>query len=119
MSKKRLAVSVAFGFCAVGLFLLGAQGQSGSNGPPQFLTLPILLHVAQPGLDHGHFIFSDNAATPAALATNAGTASYVFAPSAGPGLTTGTDRDVSDGADSYEGETGATGTGISGLRSAR
>ncbi len=116
--SKRFFVAFLFGGMSLCLFLLsavtrvGAQGPSGSNGPPQFLTLPILLHVAQPGLDHGHFIFADNAATPAALATNAGTANYL-APRPGTlALTMGTDRDVSDGADSYEGETGAAGTGI-------
>jgi hypothetical protein len=111
MSKKRLFLSIAFGFCAVGLFLLGAHGQSGSNGPPQFLTRPILVHVAEAGLDHGHFVFGNDAGTPAALAPNSGTSNYLAAPSSGSNLTTGTDRDVSNGADSYEGETGAAGTG--------
>jgi hypothetical protein len=110
MYKTRLFIGITFGFCAAGLFLIGAQGQSGSNGPPQFLTRPLLLHVSEQGLNHGHFIFSDNAAVPSALAPNLGTANYL-APQPGTlALTTGTDRDVSDGADSYEGETGATGS---------
>jgi hypothetical protein len=89
-----------------------AQAPSGGdNGPPQFLTRPILLHVAEPGLEHGHFVFGGDAATPAPLAEDLGATSYL-APQFGPlALTMGTDRDVSDAADSYEGETGATGTG--------
>ena len=30
-----------------------------AQGAPQFVTRPILLHVGEVGLDHGHFIFAD------------------------------------------------------------
>ena len=114
MSKRILAAGLGgAGICLLVLASLppvGAQGQSQPSGPPQFLTLPILLHVAQPGLDHGHFVFGGEAGIPVPLAPNLGAANYL-APQFGTlALTTGTDRDVSDGADSYEGETGATGT---------
>ena len=112
MSKKRLFAGIAFGVCAVGLFLFGAQGQNGSNGPPQFLTLPILTRVAPAGLDHGHFVFGNDAAIPSALAPSPGATNYLAPSSSASTLTMGTDRDVSDGADSYEGETGATGISI-------
>jgi hypothetical protein len=119
MSKKRLVAGMSLGlFMSVGVFLLptitrvGAQGQNTFNGPPQFLTLPILTHVAQPGLDHGHFVFGGEAAIPAPLAPNLGTANYFAAQTSSPALTTGLDRDVSDSANSYEGETSAAVTGI-------
>jgi len=119
MSKKRLVAGMSFGLLmSVGVFLLpmvtrvGAQGQSASNGPPQYLTLPILVHVAPSGLDHGHFVFGGEAGIPAPLAPNLGTANYFGTQASSLALTTGTDRDVSDSADSYEGETGATGIGI-------
>lgn len=85
------------------------HSQNPDPGPPQFLTRPILLHVAEPGLDHGHFVFGGEAAMPAPLAPHLGTANYL-APGVGSlALIAGADRDVSDSADSYEGETGATG----------
>jgi hypothetical protein len=115
MSKKRLVTGMSLLFMSVGVFLLptitrvGAQGQSTSNGPPQYLTLPILMHVAQPGLDHGHFVFGGGEAIPTPLAQNLGATNYLASETSGLALATGIDRDVSDGADSYEGETGATG----------
>jgi hypothetical protein len=111
MLRRILGVGIT-----VCLFLLpiaarvGAQAPGGdSNGPPQFLTLPILLHVAEPGLDHGHFVFGGEAATPAPLAEDLGATNYLAPQFGALNLTMGTDRDVSDGADSYEGETGAAG----------
>src|SRR6266496_3443320 len=47
--------------------------------PPQFITPPILLHVGEPGLDHGHFVFGGEAAVPAPLAPPTGAASYAAA----------------------------------------
>jgi hypothetical protein len=88
------------------------HSQNPDPGPPQFLTRPILLHVAEAGLDHGHFVFGGDAAIPAPLAPNLGTADYIPSTLNSLALTTGIDRDASDAADSYEGETGATGTTI-------
>ena len=48
---------------------------------PAFLTTPILMHVAENALDHGHFVFSDRAALPASLAPNRGVAVYAAATS--------------------------------------
>ena len=42
--------------CALALacsFTLTAQQPA---GPPAFVTFPILTHVAEAGLDHGHFV---------------------------------------------------------------
>jgi hypothetical protein len=117
--SRRFLVGVLLAGTGVCLFCLpfitgvDAQGQSAFSGPPQYLTLPILTHVAQPGLDHGHFVFGGEAAIPAPLAPNLGATNYL-APqiTSALALATETDRDVSDGADSYEGETSAAGTGI-------
>jgi hypothetical protein len=86
------------------------HSQNPDPGPPQFLTRPILLHVGEQALDHGHFVFGGEAAIPEPLAPNLGTTNYL-APGVGSlALIAGTDRDVSDSSNSYEGETGAAGT---------
>jgi hypothetical protein len=121
MSKKRLVAGMSLLFMSVGVFLLptstrvAAQGQSTSNGPPQYLTLPILTHVAPAGLDHGHFVFGGEAAIPTPLAPNLGATDYLAAQTGTLALTTGTDFDVSDGADSYEGETSAAGAALTSI----
>src|SRR5438105_8901342 len=82
-----------------------------AGGPPPFLTTPILMHVAESALDHGHFVFAEGAALPAPLAPDRGAA---IASGAAPGtnlVTTGTDQNVSNTDDAYEGETGAAATG--------
>src|SRR6266851_3704531 len=77
-------------------------------GPPQFLTFPILVHLNDSALDHGHFVFGGEAAVPAPLAPNRGTAAFSAAPvSSTAAILAGVDRDVSNSPDSYEGETGA------------
>lgn len=83
-----------------------------SGGPPAFVTFPILTHVGEPGLDHGHFVFGDEAAIPAPLAPKLGATPYsqtTLSPTAA--LSAGSDRDVSQSPDSYEGETGAAANG--------
>jgi hypothetical protein len=49
-----LALTVTVGFAVV----------TSASGPPQFITFPILTHVAEAGLDHGHFVFGGEAAVP-------------------------------------------------------
>jgi hypothetical protein len=96
---------------AVGLAAIVHVSAQSVGGPPQFLTFPILLHVAENALDHGHFTFGGEAAIPLPLAPNAGAANYQ---PAAPGLNSigsMTEVDVSAAADSYEGETGAISTG--------
>jgi hypothetical protein len=90
------------------------HSQNPDPGPPQFLTRPILLHVSDRALDNGHAIFEEGpgeSAIPGPLVPNLGTAAYNPAALATLLISAGADRDVSDSADSYEGETGATGTG--------
>jgi hypothetical protein len=88
------------------------RSQNEDPGPPQFVTIPILLHVGDPGLDHGHFVFGGEAAVPAPLAKDLGATAYNPASKGGTQIVGGVNQDVSDGADSYEGETGATGSGV-------
>jgi hypothetical protein len=96
------------------IFLLSnAAGMAAeSNGPPPFVTFPILTHVGEPGLDHGHFVFGGEAAIPAPLAPKLGAAPYSPASLGTSTLSgSGSDRDVSNSPDSYEGETGAASNG--------
>jgi hypothetical protein len=86
--------------------LVTAQGPT-PPGPPAFVTFPILTHVAEPGLDHGHFVFGNEAAVPSPLAPNLGSGDYSPAVAASSAISTGTDHNVSNASDSYEGETGA------------
>jgi hypothetical protein len=77
-------------------------------GPPAFLTFPILVHVNDSALDHGHFVFGGEAAVPAPLAPDRGAAAFSAAlVSSTAAILAGADRDVSNSPDSYEGETGA------------
>ena len=89
------------------------HSQNPDPGPPQFLTRPILLHVSDRALDNGHAVFVEGpgeSAVPGPLAPNLGTASYRPASGGTLQISAGGDQDVSDASDSYEGETGATGT---------
>jgi hypothetical protein len=105
--KKALGALVAL--IAIGL-PVGAQQPPESQGPPAFLTFPILLHVNDNGLDHGHLVFGGEAAVPAPLARDPGSAQYLAADASDPltlAIAAGTDQNVSNSPDSYEGETGA------------
>ena len=66
--KRSLLVALAlFGIATL------AISQAAYSGPPQFVTFPILVHVGEVGLDHGHFVFTEGAAIPRPLAPNLGT----------------------------------------------
>jgi hypothetical protein len=81
------------------------------SGPPQFVTIPIITHVAEEGLDHGHFVFGEEAALPAPLAPDRGAATYSPAPAGAPISGISADLNTSNAANSYEGESGATSNG--------
>jgi len=104
---KKLSLSIL-----IAVFLPVVGQSQVAQGPPQFLTFPILTRVAPPGLDHGHFVFVGDEAVPAPLAPSGGATNFVGATIGTSSLTTGTDVDVSDSPDSYEGETGAAGAGV-------
>lgn len=98
------------GLLAVLALLVAARLSLGAaGGPPAFLTFPILLHVAENALDHGHFVFGNEAAIPEPLAPKGGAAQYSAASFSAPTLTTGAaNYNVSNSSGSYEGETGAS-----------
>jgi hypothetical protein len=81
------------------------------SGPPPFVTIPIITHVAEDGLDHGHFVFGEEAALPAPLVPDRGAAAYSPAPTGAPISGINADLDTSNATNSYEGETGATSNG--------
>lgn len=92
---------------------IGASASAQDQGPPAFITFPILTHVAEPGLEHGHFVFRGDMATPAPLAPKPqGVADYLPALTGTGTVTSTADSDVSGSGDSYEGETGATAHGV-------
>jgi hypothetical protein len=94
---------------------VGAQQPPIDPGPPQFVMTPILIHVAEKALDHGHFVFGEEVALPEPLMKDLGTANY--SPSETSGVSTlsiGSDIDVSNSAGSYEGETGTSSSAVSG-----
>lgn len=107
--KKIFAFSLCIALCLMSSFLLGVHGQNEDHGPPQFLTRPILVRVAEQGLDHGHFVEGHDAAVPAPLAQAPGATSYLSTSFTTSALVVGSEIDVSDGSDSYEGETSAAG----------
>jgi len=75
---------------------VGAQapGPGDSDGPPQFISFPILLHVNDRALDHGHFVFGGEAAIPAPIAPNLGRAEFRPALGGGLAFAAGGDSDV-------------------------
>lgn len=97
-------------FCFLSSFYLTAFAQDHPTGPPQFITFPILTHVAPAGLNHGHFVFTEGAAFPTPLAPDFGFADFNAALASTSALSGSGETDVSDGSDSYEGETSAAGT---------
>jgi hypothetical protein len=105
MTRTSLLASGLFMACATALTIAATP-----PGPPAFITFPILTHVAEEGLDHGHFVAGEDVGIPAPLAPDRGTAPYKPAAGGGAGVSAAGEVDVSDGAASYEGETSAAAT---------
>ena len=94
------------------LAVVSVMAWAQSEGLPQYIHRPILLHVGEEALDHGHFVFSEDAATPAAIAPNLGAANYVPSLFTSTAASAGAEGDVSNSsASEYEGETGAASNG--------
>jgi hypothetical protein len=94
------------------LAVVSVMAWAQSNELPQYIHRPILLHVGEEALDHGHFVFSEDAATPAAIAPNLGAANYVPSLFTSTAASAGAEGDVSNSsASEYEGETGAASNG--------
>lgn len=95
---------VAFGAgLAAAVVVVSAQG-----GPPPFVSFPILMHVAENGLDHGHFVAGEDVGMPAPFANRLGTATAPAATQSSILLTSSPsgEMNVSNLSTSYEGETG-------------
>jgi hypothetical protein len=81
-------------------------------GPPAFVSFPILMHVADNGLDHGHFVEGPGeSAMPAPLQNTPAPGPDNPASFAGSVAAQG-ELDASNAPDSYEGETGAVSNGV-------
>lgn len=88
------------------ILLISPLSAIAAGGPPNFISYPILTHVAEDGLDHGHFVEGPGeSALPSPLAPNYGATQFNAAGISAAAATVGADRDVSNSPDSYEGET--------------
>ncbi len=94
------------------ILLVSPFSAAAAGGPPNFVSFPILTHVAEDGLDHGHFVGGPGeSAIPDPLVPSYGSTPYNAAGVSAVALVIGTDRDVSNAPDSYEGETSAAAFG--------
>ena len=95
------------------LAVVSVMAWAQSKELPQYIHRPILLHVGEEGLEHGHFVFSEGAATPAPIAPNLGAANYVPFLSTSTAASAGAEVDISNSSSSeYRGETGAASNGV-------
>src|SRR5215216_7286294 len=94
------------------ILLVSPFSATAAGGPPNFVSFPILTHVAEDGLDHGHFVEGPGeSSVPGPLAPNYGATLFNAAGVSAAALLPGSDRDVSNTPDSYEGETSAAAFG--------
>jgi hypothetical protein len=94
------------------ILLASPFSATAAGGPPNFVSFPILTHVAEEGLDHGHFVGGPGeTGVPSPLAPDYGSTAFNAAGISAAAATVGADRDVSNSADSYEGETSAAAVG--------
>ena len=94
------------------MLLISPLSALAQGGPPNFISYPILTHVAEDGLDHGHFVEGPGeTSVPGPLAPNYGATQFNAAGISAAAATVGADRDVSNSPDSYEGETSAAAFG--------
>src|SRR5215212_5267985 len=108
MKILRITASVA----VAAILLLSPLSAIAAGGPPNFISFPILTHVAENGLDHGHFVEGPGeSGVPGPLAPNYGATQFNAAGISAATATAGADRDVSNSSNSYEGETSAAAFG--------
>jgi hypothetical protein len=109
MKIPRIAISMlVIMVLAVAPLSAGAAG-----GPPAFISYPILTHVAEQGLDHGHFVEGPGeSGLPSPFAPDYGATAFNASGVSALTLAPGADRNVSNTPDSYEGETSAAATGV-------
>ena len=90
------------------ILLISPFSATAAGGPPNFVSFPILTHVAEDGLDHGHFVEGPGeSSVPGPLAPNYGATQFNAAGLSAAAATAGMDQNVSQTPDSYEGETSA------------
>jgi hypothetical protein len=93
------------------ILLVSPFSAGAAGGPPNFVSFPILTHVAEDGLDHGHFVGGPGeSGVPSPFAPNYGATQFNAAGVSAANITAGSDRNVSQTPDSYEGETSAAAT---------
>jgi hypothetical protein len=102
---------VAFLLVAV-ILIVSPLAVGAAGGPPAFISYPILTHVAEAGLDHGHFIEGPGeTGLPSPFAPDYGSTLFNAAGISAAAISTTGDLDVSNTPDSYEGETSAAAFG--------
>jgi len=108
MKISRFTTSVI----VVVILLVAPLSATAAGGPPNFVSFPILTHVAEEGLDHGHFVGGPGeASVPAPLAPDYGSTAFNPAGISAAAASVGADRNVTRTPDSYEGETSAAAFG--------
>jgi hypothetical protein len=108
MKTSRLIASII----VVTILLVSPFSATASGGPPNFVSFPILTHVAEDGLDHGHFVGGPGeSGVPAPLAPDYGSTAFNAAGISAATASAGPDQNVSQTPDSYEGETSAASNG--------
>jgi hypothetical protein len=108
MKVTRLTVSVL----VMLILLVSPFSAIAAGGPPNFISFPILTHVAEDGLDHGHFVEGPGeSSVPGPLAPNYGATQFNAAGVSAAAATVGADQNVSNYPKSYEGETSAAAFG--------
>jgi hypothetical protein len=94
------------------ILILSPLSAGAAGGPPNFISYPILTHVAENGLDHGHFVGGPGeSAVPGPLAPDYGSTPFNAAGISAAAASVGADRNVSSWPQSYEGETSAAAFG--------
>jgi hypothetical protein len=108
MKVTRLTASVL----VMLILLVSPFSATAAGGPPNFVSFPILTHVAEEGLDHGHFVGGPGeSGVPSPLAPDYGSTAFNAAGISAAAATVGADQNVSNTPDSYEGETSAAAFG--------
>jgi hypothetical protein len=113
--KKYFALLILIILASPFIWSERVHSQRTDPGPPQFLTIPILLRVSDRALENGHAIFVEGpgeSALPSPIAPQLGSAPYNGTNLANLLIFSTGETDASDSADSYEGETGAAGTAL-------
>jgi hypothetical protein len=108
MKVSRIAISMI----VMAILVFSPLSAGAAGGPPAFVSFPILTHVAEAGLDHGHFIEGPGeSGLPSPFAPDYGSTDFLAAGASTAAITSGGDQNVSSSSNSYEGETSAAATG--------